>query len=63
MFGVLSAIGNLGGIFMPWTIGMIADSGTIALGIATSAACPILMLLALRAMGGEMGRPAAAAVA
>jgi fucose permease len=63
MFGVLSAVGNLGGIFMPWAIGMIADSGTIALGIAASASCPILMLLALRAMGGEMGKPAADAVA
>jgi hypothetical protein len=48
---------------MPWAIGMIADSGTIALGIAASASCPILMLLALRAMGGEMGKPAADAVA
>ena len=50
MFGVLSACGNLGGIVMPWLIGIIADSRSIALGIAVSAVCPVLILLTLRFM-------------
>jgi fucose permease len=63
MFGVLSAVGNLGGILMPWAIGIIADSSSIALGIAASAAAPALMLLVLRGMGRGTGVPAPGAVA
>jgi fucose permease len=51
MFGVLSAVGNLGGVVMPWAVGIIGDFSRIGAGIAASAICPILILLALRAMG------------
>lgn len=47
MFGILSALGNLGGIFMPWMAGLIADASTLHLGLATSALCPLLMIPAL----------------
>jgi fucose permease len=63
MFGVLAAVGNFGGILMPWGIGIIADSSSIALGIAASAVCPILILLTLRAMGKPEANPAGGSVA
>jgi fucose permease len=50
MFGVLAAFGNLGGILMPWCVGIVADHSRIALGIAVSAATPLLMLVVLRAL-------------
>jgi fucose permease len=63
MFGALSAFGNFGGILMPWAIGAIADRGDIALGIAASAVCPLLVLAAVKAMrvsnGVRAGRSAA----
>jgi fucose permease len=51
MFGALAALGNAGGIFMPWLVGWIADLRSLSLGLATSALAPALMLplvLALR---------------
>jgi fucose permease len=48
MFGLLSAIGNVGGIFMPWSVGLVADRSSIAVGLAASAGAPVLMLIALR---------------
>jgi MFS family permease len=50
MFGVLAAFGNFGGILMPWCVGIIADRSRIGLGIAATAICPLLMVVALRAM-------------
>lgn len=44
MFGALAALGNAGGIFMPWVVGAVADWHSLSLGIATSAIAPLLML-------------------
>jgi len=51
MFGILAAMGNFGGIVMPWLSGLIADHSTLSLGLATSAACPALMIPLLLLMG------------
>ncbi|PTY01206.1 MFS transporter [Verrucomicrobia bacterium LW23] len=51
MFGALAAMGNAGGIFMPWVVGAIADRSNLHWGLAISALAPLLMLplvLALR---------------
>jgi fucose permease len=51
MFGALAALGNAGGIFMPWLVGWVADGSSLAWGLACSAFAPALMLplvLALR---------------
>jgi fucose permease len=50
MFGVLTALGNLGGIVVPWTVGAIADRSSIAIGLAATAICPLLMLASLWGM-------------
>lgn len=44
MFGALAALGNAGGIFMPWLVGWVADQRSLAWGLATSAIAPALML-------------------
>jgi fucose permease len=44
MFGALAALGNAGGIAMPWLVGFIADRSTLAWGLATSALAPALLL-------------------
>ncbi|MEO5715941.1 MAG: MFS transporter [Luteolibacter sp.] len=44
MFGILAALGNAGGIFMPWLIGGIADRSSLHWGLAVSAIAPALML-------------------
>lgn len=44
MFGALAALGNAGGIFMPWLVGLIADRSTLAWGLAVSALAPAVML-------------------
>jgi fucose permease len=44
MFGALAALGNAGGILMPWIVGWIADAETLSLGLAASALAPALML-------------------
>jgi fucose permease len=44
MFGLLGAFGNVGGAFMPWIVGAVADHSTLALGIATSTLCPALLI-------------------
>jgi fucose permease len=60
MFGVLAAFGNLGGIMMPWCVGLVADHSRIALGIAASAAPPLLMLPVLRGLhAGRLPTPPA----
>ena len=43
-------MGNLGGVFVPWTIGVIGDSWSLGLGLAASALCPVLILVILSAM-------------
>ena len=47
MFGLLAAFGNLGGILMPWLVGVTADRSSLRLGLATSTACPLLMAFVL----------------
>ncbi|MDR1146628.1 MAG: MFS transporter [Verrucomicrobiales bacterium] len=44
MFGLLAALGNAGGIFMPWVVGWAADCANLAWGLALSALAPALML-------------------
>jgi fucose permease len=44
MFGALAALGNAGGIFMPWVVGWIADRADLHWGLAVSALAPLLML-------------------
>lgn len=44
MFGALAALGNAGGIFMPWLVGAIADWRDLHWGLAVSAVAPLAML-------------------
>jgi len=44
MFGALAAMGNAGGIFMPWIVGFVGDAFDLHWGLATSALAPFLML-------------------
>jgi len=44
MFGALAALGNAGGIFMPWGVGFVADRSSLSWGLATSAIAPAAML-------------------
>jgi fucose permease len=44
MFGTLAALGNAGGIFMPWLVGLIADHSNLHWGLAISALAPLAML-------------------
>jgi fucose permease len=41
---MLGAFGNLGGIFMPWLVGWVADKHDLHWGLAISALAPLLML-------------------
>lgn len=50
MFALLAALGNAGGVFMPWAIGVAADRWTLRAGLAMSALCPLLMALLLSRM-------------
>src|ERR1700746_1544827 len=45
--GLLAAFGNLGGILMPWLVGVTSDWSSLRLGLATSTACPLLMAFVL----------------
>ncbi len=47
MFAILAVMGNIGGIIMPWIVGFIGDHSTLRYGLATAAACPLLMIVAL----------------
>jgi fucose permease len=51
MFGALAALGNAGGIFMPWTVGWIAGLHDLHLGLAVSAVAPLLMLPLVLGLG------------
>jgi fucose permease len=44
MFGLLAALGNAGGIFMPWVVGWVADRHDLHWGLAVSALAPAAML-------------------
>ena len=44
MFALLAAMGNFGGIFMPWAVGVVADRSSLRWGLVTSALCPLLMI-------------------
>ncbi len=44
MFGMLAALGNAGGIFMPWAVGWVADRSDLHWGLAISALAPLFML-------------------
>lgn len=44
MFGALAALGNAGGIAMPWVVGAVADVSDLRRGLAVSALAPALML-------------------
>lgn len=44
MFGALAALGNAGGILMPWLVGAVADTSDLRWGLAVSALAPALML-------------------
>ena len=50
MFGALAALGNAGGILMPWVVGWIADLSNLRWGLAISALAPLLMMGVLAAM-------------
>jgi fucose permease len=59
MFGALAALGNAGGIFMPWLVGWVADRRDLHWGLAVSAVAPALMLplvMALRPGNTAAGR-------
>jgi hypothetical protein len=44
MFAALAAMGNAGGILMPWIVGWIGDLVSLHWGLAVSALAPLLML-------------------
>lgn len=44
MFAALAALGNAGGIFMPWVVGWVGDLSSLSHGIAVSALAPFLMI-------------------
>ena len=50
MFAALAALGNAGGIVMPWLAGIIADESNLRWGLATAAVTPAAMLNVLLRM-------------
>ena len=53
MFGLLAALGNLGGIFMPWVVGLATDRCSMRWGLSTATVCPLLMAMLLVWMRGR----------
>jgi fucose permease len=47
MFGILALIGNIGGIIMPWAIGIVADRRTLRMGIAVDGIAAVGLLIVL----------------
>ena len=41
MFALLGALGNFGGIFMPWLVGVVADHWGLRWGLASATLCPL----------------------
>jgi fucose permease len=50
MFALLGALGNFGGIFMPWQVGVLADHWGLRWGLSGATFCPLLMILTLQWM-------------
>jgi MFS family permease len=50
MFGILAALGNAGGIVLPWLAGLVADHSNLHWGLATGAVAPLVMIPLLLAM-------------
>jgi fucose permease len=48
MFALLGALGNFGGIFMPWLVGVVADHWGLRWGLASATLCPFLMFFTLQ---------------
>jgi fucose permease len=40
----LGALGNAGGIFMPWAVGWVADRSDLHWGLSISALAPLILL-------------------
>jgi MFS family permease len=57
MFGALAALGNAGGIFMPWLVGFIADRSDLHWGLAISAVAPAVMLPLVLTLGRSFRPP------
>jgi len=51
MYGALGALGNMGGICMPWIVGWVADHSNLHSGLAVSALAPALMLPLVLGLG------------
>ena len=47
MFGLLAASGNVGGMIMPWLVGVVADTAGMRWGISTATVCPLAVALLL----------------
>lgn len=56
LFGALAALGNAGGIGMPWLVGVIADRSNLHWGLAVSALAPALLLPLVAALRSRRGR-------
>ena len=61
MYGGLAALGNAGGICMPWSVGWVADHRDLHWGLAVSALAPALMLPLVLALGASRALPRASA--
>ena len=44
MFAALAALGNAGGILMPWVVGWVGDLSSLRWGLAGSVFAPLFML-------------------
>lgn len=47
MFGFLATFGNLGCVFMPWLVGVIADHSNLRWGLGLATLCPLFMIFLL----------------
>ena len=50
MFAMLAAVGNFGGVFMPWMVGVAADWTSMRWGLSTAMLCPLIMAFLLQWM-------------
>ena len=57
MFGLLAALGNLGGVLMPWLVGIMADHSGMRNGLFTAVLCPLAMAGILAWMRVHRGPP------
>jgi fucose permease len=58
MFAMLAAMGNFGGVFMPWAVGVTADHSSMHWGLSTGAICPLLLAAILVWMSRRRRNPA-----